>query len=855
MKTGLLTLLLTVAAAARAQFTENFSDGDFTSNPAWAGTTTTFIVNSSHDLQTSAPAAGTSYLATPHGFSGFGDLEWQVRARLVFSPSGSNFARVFLTSTTDLSAPGDGFFLQFGEAGSTDAVRLMKTVGGSETEICAGAAGQIANSFNVRVRVTKDAAGSWSLYVDETGGTNFTLQSTGADATIISGSFFGIQATYTASNANKFHFDDIYAGPLVVDSEPPSMISAAPLSATSVDILFSEIVTGSAIENPANYALSPTASVASALLDVTNPQLVHLSLSAPLINGQNYTLTTAIAEDIAGNQASGLSAGFTYLVGEQPVIGDILISEFMCDPGPAVGLPELEFVEIYNASQKYFDLTGWKLGDASSDGTITTGWIAPGEYKMLCAASSQDSFPGAYSVSSFPSLNNSADDIVLKDTSLAEIDRLSYTDEWYNDEMKAGGGYTLELINPNDPCSDRLNWTASNSSSGGTPGQQNSVYDPAPDTDPPGLISAKALDAQNLELIFDEGMDPISLLNAVFLADPALEVNAVSVISRTSVQLELMQAIQPSTVYSFVYGPAADCWINQATLSGTFALPESAAPGDVIINEILFDPGTGGGDFIELYNRSQKVLNLKDYALASYDNGLVGNIHSISEDYLLYPDDYVALTPTIAYQMNQFPEAMENNLLLLSLPSYNNDSSTVLLLDPMFSVIDKVSYTEDWHLSLIDDTENKTLERIDPAGVSNSSSNWHTAAESINFGTPGRRNSQYQVGGTSGDFSTAEPVFSPDNDGFQDVLLFGYTMPAGEMIASVTIFDDHGRAIRRLMKSELLGISGNFSWDGMNDSGLKSQFGVYLAVLEAFSADGKANFSKRVAFTLAGKLD
>jgi hypothetical protein len=171
------------------------------------------------------------------------------------------------------------------------------------------------------------------------------------------------------------------------------------------------------------------------------------------------------------------------------------------------------------------------------------------------------------------------------------------------------------------------------------------------------------------------------------------------------------------------------------------------------------------------------------------------------------------------------------------------------------TLLDKVSYTEDWQLSVIDDTENKTIERIDPAGASSSSANWHTAAETIGFGTPGGENSQYQAGGVNGDFGTLQAIFSPDNDGFEDVLQFFYTMPQPGMIATLRIFDDQGRQIREVCKSELLGITGNLSWDGINDDNTKAGLGIYIAVIEAFSVDGGTDFAKRVAFTLAGKLD
>ncbi|HPA31685.1 MAG TPA: hypothetical protein PLV14_08820, partial [Bacteroidia bacterium] len=46
-----------------AQITDNFSDGDFTANPAWSGDNSQFIVNASQQLQLNSTGAATSYLA------------------------------------------------------------------------------------------------------------------------------------------------------------------------------------------------------------------------------------------------------------------------------------------------------------------------------------------------------------------------------------------------------------------------------------------------------------------------------------------------------------------------------------------------------------------------------------------------------------------------------------------------------------------------------------------------------------------------------------------------------------------------------------------------------------------------
>lgn len=846
-------ILLLIPVLGQSQVTDDFSDGDFTANPAWNGTNATYIVNASQELQLSNTVAASSYLSTPHNLSSLDNKQWEILVRQTFSPSSSNFGRVYLTSTNaDLSTNPDGFYLQFGEAGATDAVRLFKIVSGVSTQICASPDGQIAASFTTRVKVVRDNAGLWKLYVDATGGTNFGSPYTGTDAAALIGTHFGVSQTYTASNATKFYYDDIYIGDEIVDTQAPTLVSATAITNSQFDLLFSEPVGGPNVSLTSNYSLNPAAVFAAISVDGTNGALLHVNLSSSLINGQNHIVTVSSIEDLFGNTATNLSANFTYLVGEAAVKGDVIISEILVDPSPVIGLPELEFVEIYNKSNKFIDLSGWKLGDLSGDGTILSGFIGPNQYKILCATSSAPEFPGAYTVSSFPSYNNSNDDVVLKDNSGLIIDKISYTDDWYRDPLKEDGGYTLELINPNDPCSDASNWIASNNPNGGTPGAQNSVYNTTPDTQAPAFSGLIAYAPNYLLVQFSEGMDSLSLVNASFTSNPGLTVQSVAVGNTFSNQalLTFNENLVLSQHYQFSYGLVRDCWLNATTLSGNFALADVPQAGDLVINEILFDPATGGSDFVEVYNRSSKVINLNGMAIANRED----TVH-FTQNYFLNPASYVVLTPDSNYQKSTFPEAVPGRFYKTSLPSLNNDSSTIQLIYNAI-LIDKVSYNEDWHLSLIDDTENKTLERINPDGVSSSASNWHTAAETTGFGTPGKLNSQYMSSGdVSSTFGTSEPIFSPDNDGFQDVLLFQYNFDVG-MIATLKIFDNQGREIHTLFSSELLGQQGSFTWDGVAANNQKAPIGIYIAVIEAFSAEGGGKkFAKRVGFTLAGKLD
>ncbi|MFM7636250.1 MAG: lamin tail domain-containing protein, partial [Crocinitomicaceae bacterium] len=812
-----------------SQVVDDFSDGDFNNNPTWSGTTVEFIVNTSQQLQLNNTIAATSYLTTNHNLADLNNKEWRIWVKQSFSSSSSNYGRVYLTAdNTDLTLVQNGYYLQFGEANAIDAIRLFKIQGGISSQLCAGIDGQIANSFTTRIRVKRDALGNWSLFADLTGGQNFILQGTAIDPGSLTGTHFGILDVYTSSNANKFFYDDIYIGNEIIDNQPPILTSAAAVSSTQVDVLFNESLDPTSAQNMLNYSLNPPVSISSAVLDPLNTALVHLSTSMAFTNGTTYTLNTTNISDISSNVSGNQSTTFQYLVADSVAHGDVIINEFFPDPTPVIGLPEVEFVEIYNKSNKIFNLTGWKIGDASSDGTIANAWLLPGEYKVLTATLNIPLFTSttAVGVTSFPSLNNAGDDVVLKDNYGQIIDKLTYTDAWYKDEIKKSGGYSLELINPNDPCSDDDNWIASTWILGGTPGSVNSVYSIIPDTIAPSISFALALAPNFLELQFDEGMDSTSLANALLSFNPYLTIqNKFIQGSHPKVMtLQFNENLVGSQLYSFTLGPISDCWMNSTERNGTFILPETAQKGDVIINEILQNPLTGGQDWIELYNNSDKVINLKDWQFANFDNDTLDNFKTIAVNYLLQPNDYVVLGKDSNFVKQNYPFAVPGKFLFSELPSYNNDSGTVYLIYNA-EIIDRVSYLDEWHFDLLDNTDGVSLERIDPNGLSNSEFNWHSAAEDYGFGTPGRKNSQFLSAVSNGTITLTKDVFSPDNDGFEDVLQISYEMNESGLLGKATIFDDRGRPVRKLFGNELLGSKGTFSWDGVTDNQVKASIG------------------------------
>ncbi len=79
-----------------------------------------------------------------------------------------------ISDQEDLSGDLNGYYLQFGESGSIDAIELLKQQGQNTTSICRGTDGSIASSFAIRIKVVHQSDGQWLIYSDPTGNEIFS---------------------------------------------------------------------------------------------------------------------------------------------------------------------------------------------------------------------------------------------------------------------------------------------------------------------------------------------------------------------------------------------------------------------------------------------------------------------------------------------------------------------------------------------------------------------------------------------------------------------------------------------------------------------------------------------------------
>jgi hypothetical protein len=854
----LLLLLISLPVFAFGQLYDDFGDGNFSNNPPWEGTTNKFIVNSSLQLQLNDTEAAEAWLSTPYSIAG--DTEWRFWIRLAFSPSSNNFSQVFLVSDqSNLSVTENGYYLRFGEAGSADAIELFKIQNGISSSICRGTDGLIANSFSILIKVVRKTDGSWKIFADPTGTGFYQLEATGTDNTFSPGGFFGFHCIYTVSNATKMYFDNIVVENEVTDTTPPELLNITATDPFTLLLSFNEALSNVTALNVFNYQVNSGIGYPVSAVFGANISQVVLSFDNMFDSGTNYELTVSLIEDLEGNIMDTKTFLFSYYEAQT---NDIVINEIMADPTPVVGIPEWEYVELFNTTDKRIDLNEWVFYTGTTAKPMSNTWIEAGGFLLLANENAKSDFQNYgpfFGFSSFQ-LTNSGQELKLVGKHGLLVSLVIFSDCWYGNDEKFNGGWSLEQINPLNPCGGKTNWIASINPAGGTPGAVNSVFSTI--SQPPSPERIRIVSENILQLWFDQFMDAVSVSNpAAYLVVPGNLVPTELYINPADpkfVEMVFAQPFEKGIIYKLSIAESVLNCAGMAVSASTaisFGIPEAPLMNDLVINEILFNPLTNGVDFVEIYNRSSKIIDLEQVWLGDVrhtpPNPPDTTLKIISPlTVLILPEQYLVLTTSPEKVKQQYNTLNPDNFLAVpSFPSYPNTSATALLKSSAGVLIDVMSYNEKMHYPLLNSFKGVSLERIDYDRKSEDLTNWHSASESVGFATPGYQNSMFAKGadGFVGEITVHPEIFSPDGDGRDDNCTISYQFDKPGYTLNSYIFDASGQQIRHLIKSTLADQKGSFSWDGLNEHGARVTVGIYIIHLEVFDLSGNTkNFRKAV---------
>ena len=274
---------------------------------------------------------------------------------------------------------------------------------------------------------------------------------------------------------------------------------------------------------------------------------------------------------------------------------------------------------------------------------------------------------------------------------------------------------------------------------------------------------------------------------------------------------------------------------------------------DLIINEVMFDPGNDNNEFIEFLNNSSIPINVGGWKTED----LTGHSSKLSETSFVIPAGaYFLLTADssviLKYNLYNLPYKTILNSKDLDL---NNSEELILLKDIAGTVIDSLYYSAKWHNKNFAATQNISLERINPKLNSNNPSNWSSSADKKGA-TPGKQNSIFTaLANTESNISISPNPFSPDNDGFEDNTIISYNLTQSTSQIRIKIFDSHGRLVRTLINNQPSGAKGSVIFNGLDDHGNALRMGIYIVFLEALNQNSGVLENLKTVVVVARKLN
>jgi len=569
-------------------------------------------------------------------------------------------------------------------------------------------------------------------------------------------------------------------------------------------------------------------------------ELIFLSFPEPLPNRVPFLLLVEGVADLDGNL---MEDTLVPVMRNEACWGDLVFNEVMADPDPSIRY-EQEYLEFFNRSEYSLDLEDWEL--------------RINERSYLLSPSLQEIGPGEFGVLEGITLPNKGAVLSMYSREDSLIHSTAYRIPWDGADWKKEGGWSLESPDADFLCGMADHWEYSRDPGGGTPGRINSIQASLADRAPPVLLYAGLGAPGELLLYFSESLRLQEEAGSAFRLSPGgLEAVSVELLAPLSEVLRLNFEVdfQERTLYRLSLPALYDCKGNQSEKyelrAGAVSSPRYAS---VVINEIMFDPEEGYPEYVELFLPGDQYYDLQDLAIHLVEEGGLPDhpVALTSHSRLLFPGQYLVLTACEPQLRDRYRLEVSGQWVEVEeLPGMNHSSGTIYLTDRAGQVVDMARYSRDMHMELLEDPRGVSLERISAERSGSDPDNWHSAASIEGYATPGRENSQSSAGGSPEGLLSVEPeVFSPDNDGYQDLLQITLSPEGYGWVVRLWISDLHGNKIRMLANNHLAAPSAVYTWNGEGEDGSMQAMGFYVIFARGYRPSTGEQWIRRKAFGL-----
>lgn len=533
----------------------------------------------------------------------------------------------------------------------------------------------------------------------------------------------------------------------------------------------------------------------------------------------------------------------------KPQLNTILITEIMADPSPSIGLPEYEYIELYNNSDCAVQCSNLQLFIGNNQVQLPDSIIDAYTYVCVCSAKAKLEFENTNNfvfVSSFPSITNDGQTIAIYCENEL-VSSVTFSSDWFRDNYKAEGGWALEKIDIENCSEQEDNWKPAENRLGGTPGFANSVSLINIDNSSPYIKEIQVFTDTTLLITFSEN---VWLDKEMVTIQPSLTIQSCNPYNHSLFkwQINTLDSIKQKTEYHlFIDNNFCDLATNFIQENEfVFAITDSALQRNaVIFNEILFNPKSGESDFVELYNNSNSYFDLSTLYLSDGEN-----FYQVSNEFQLFPPYSFALISLESEYYKQNSSCKDAIFVTSSLPTMPDDAGTLILYNRWEEVIDSVQYNKNWHSSYLTDIEGVSLEKISYNSPSEKQNSWFSATEASGFSTPGCENSQMndrQFDVKS--FSLEYDVATPNDDGDKDM----FTISCGEVeqgtMCTLRAFSTNGHLIKQIANNQLIASNEKLFWNCTDNEGKLVPAGIYIIQIE-LTRNGKRISKKKLSCSI-----